>query len=575
MEGVVSATSSLEEPTDHEPTIDQKMTARKAVSQAKNARDKSKAMKAKAKARALERKLAPKPSVQVNQTSDDDNAVQPNVPTASDDQSAQPTFVPDPNGAHRLIPVDAFNAPDDGDFGRKKAVKGEVDLTLLHVLCYDSRTGAKRELHFGKIPTADIDWELSSHITAINGWRTQIWSRAGYKMKNVSLYHQTEDDWLELFVSLSVAQGMKKPVRFASVNYIVGQFNEFFVGKCLKNADGTDTEPRPERSSSSFASKVGRVANTVKKTNIHFEKAFDREAREFKPTITAKMLKAFQDEKVKLGGSRGAYNGKKKVPRIEQTICKSLVDLCATFLDDGKRAKSMGTRKATSASAGSAPTQTKTKLPSVVSSPVATDLSSSDSGEHGDDKNSGDYGSDGHQPVNDAHANTDGPDDHTVEHSVEALGQQLYNAANEIETSDSSDQNVTSDNDESGAAPPHVSKNGVSEQDNTESSSVKDVSGDVATEEVEDASQNGSNDGSFEKDVCKNAVYNDVELPGDHVSDAESSGKVAPEVLTPLPSQNIPLDADKYLSMRTEAEMEVAKALIALSRSCETIHEKL
>lgn len=358
MEGVVSSSQESENENTDSNVSTRNVVKHGEGTSTKAIVKKPKDKKNKAQEKSAERKLAAlKAKAIADRAAAADNEKRSTASSdlEADDLPEQKPLKLEPDGPHRLIPLDAHNAPEnDPSNGRKRAIKGEEDTSLLHVLCYESRTGEKRELHFSKIVISEIDWNKTEHIAAINGWRTQIWSRAGYKMKNVSLYHPTEDEYLECFVSVCVAKGLKKAVRFASVNYIVTKFNEFFADKTLKNEDGTDTDPRPWREASSFASKVGRVQTTVKKADPKFKTAFDKEAREFQPTVTEDMLREFQAEKAKLlGGTRDKYDGKKKVPRIDLSISAKLVEFCDKFLveenNDATRTKSTSVPTTTSA----------------------------------------------------------------------------------------------------------------------------------------------------------------------------------------------------------------------------------
>jgi hypothetical protein len=375
--------------------------ARKAQTQPKEAEDKRPVNDD--KTGATETEISAKHAVAPDKVSD--NA--PPVPSAVAPLQEKP-FTPNPNLTDkdpRLVPIDAWNAaPEDTEFGRKKAHKGDDVTPLLSVLCYDARTGAKRELHFGKIPFAEIDSTKKAHIDAINQWRTQIWSRAGYKMKHVNLFHEIEDDWLELFVDVSIAQGLKKPVKFAGTTYVAAQFNEFFEGKVLKDADGKASAPRCHRENSAFSSKIGRVNKDIRDSDIQFKNVFDKEAREFKPKVTGRMLEEFREEKMKLlGGTREAYVGNKKNKRIVKSICKALVDFCAKFLDENMPSDSINNHETTVASETSARGPAQPEISPLATPTVASHPLFSDANKHANDEATDAQSQDrGGPPKNDA-----------------------------------------------------------------------------------------------------------------------------------------------------------------------------
>jgi hypothetical protein len=242
------------------------------------------------------------------------------IPDVNDDSETDPDnddwteeTICKQDGPKKLIPFKK---------ARTNAKVGKVQPKLLHVLCWSSDTLQKRELHFGKIPTADIDWNNKKHITAINTWRTQIWSRAGLKVKKVVLYHPDEEDWIQMFCHMAVAKGLKRRIKMPSNQDVNDWFNKFFEGRRLTNKKGEEMEPREKRSYASLASKTGRLQRELNEDDTW--EAVCKGNQDFKFIISQEDLKSFQERKE-------ALMEKLKVKKLGH---QELIDICTEILDE-------------------------------------------------------------------------------------------------------------------------------------------------------------------------------------------------------------------------------------------------
>jgi hypothetical protein len=129
-----------------------------------------------------------------------------------------------------------------------------------------------------------IDWNNVTHISKINAWRNQIYGRAGLKARSVSMWHEFEELWFELYFHLSIAESRKHSIMLPTTKTVRNAFNTTFVGKVLQDKDGDDLEVRAERQSNAFASKFSRVCPLLRArlNNCVFGKSGDV----FVPRIT-------------------------------------------------------------------------------------------------------------------------------------------------------------------------------------------------------------------------------------------------------------------------------------------------
>ncbi|KAF2675706.1 hypothetical protein K458DRAFT_397671 [Lentithecium fluviatile CBS 122367] len=180
--------------------------------------------------------------------------------------------------ASNLIPV--------GD--RQKAVKGEVNVDMLRMLCIDRQTGKKKELHFKKLVHAEIDWNDNDHIAKINSWRNQLYGRAGLKAKAVIMWVAEEEQYLELYFHLIIVQGSKHGLMIPRAKDVLEDFNNFFAGKVFTNSAGEPYAPRAPRAHNAFVSKMNRVVLNLK-TRLEYM-MLGKSGDYYRPVITEAML---------------------------------------------------------------------------------------------------------------------------------------------------------------------------------------------------------------------------------------------------------------------------------------------
>jgi hypothetical protein len=145
---------------------------------------------------------------------------------------------------------------------RVAAKRGVKDETLLHMLCTESRTGELKEMHFKKLVHSMIDWNDSDHIAKINSWRNQLYGRAGLKAKNVVMWDEEEESWLELHYHLLIMESTHGGLMVTRAKEVLEDFNKFFRGKVFQDIDGDDVAPREERKHNAFVSKMNRTVMT-------------------------------------------------------------------------------------------------------------------------------------------------------------------------------------------------------------------------------------------------------------------------------------------------------------------------
>lgn len=175
---------------------------------------------------------------------------------------------------------------------RERAVKGEKNPDMLHMMCTDTKTGKEKELHFKKIVYARIDWDSAEDIAKINSWRNQLYGRAGLKAKMVIMWHPDEEAWLELYYHLLIIEGLKHGLMIPRAKDTLTDFNNFFMGKILIDTDGEELEPRKARAHNAFVSKMNRVIQPLKDRLevILLGKSGDY----FRPAITTELVKKYR-----------------------------------------------------------------------------------------------------------------------------------------------------------------------------------------------------------------------------------------------------------------------------------------
>jgi hypothetical protein len=160
------------------------------------------------------------------------------------------------------------------------------------MVCDCSLTSKTTELHFRKIPHSTIDWNNPHHISKINAWRNQIYGRAGLKAKSVTVWHEMEELWFELYFQLSIVEARARGIMLPSSKTVRDKFNETFVGTMLQDKDGDDLEPRAARLGNAFASKFNRMC-PVLRARLN-QCVFGRSGDVFVPRITFKMMEVYK-----------------------------------------------------------------------------------------------------------------------------------------------------------------------------------------------------------------------------------------------------------------------------------------
>jgi hypothetical protein len=182
---------------------------------------------------------------------------------------------------------------------RKMAKKGVTEPDMLRMLCEDKdKNNERKELHFKKLIHADIDWHNKLHIDKINAWRNQIYGRAGIKNKTVLMWHKDEEAWIELYWQLLVVEATKRDIDMPKPKTIRDSFNAFFNGKVFHSTGGEKREPRVDRGSGPFTSKMGRL---IKGLRLYLEeKLRAKNGTTFVPKINQQMLEEYQKLKADL-----------------------------------------------------------------------------------------------------------------------------------------------------------------------------------------------------------------------------------------------------------------------------------
>ncbi|KAF2791945.1 hypothetical protein K505DRAFT_201805, partial [Melanomma pulvis-pyrius CBS 109.77] len=192
--------------------------------------------------------------------------------------------------------IDVTKASNLTPVGQKKpAVLGTKDESLLRVLVMSDATGEESELHFKRMIYDRIDWNDPKHIASINDWKTQIYKRSKLpKAKEVTLWHQDEELWIELFFNLFVIAAMSRHIAKPAYLKMCANFNDFFEGKVVQDRHGNDLAPRPNRNLSSFKAKLTRSCVLIKKRlNVVLQdKKGDVEV--YRPRINETMLAEYK-----------------------------------------------------------------------------------------------------------------------------------------------------------------------------------------------------------------------------------------------------------------------------------------
>jgi hypothetical protein len=116
------------------------------------------------------------------------------------------------------------------------------------------------------------------------------------KSKAVTLWLPDEELWFELYFQLSIAQSLTRGMILPKTINILEAFNDTFVGRVMQDHYGKPTEPREERRSNAFASKINRMCQRLR--DRLGQCVFGRSGDTFVPKITMKMLQTYKQMKV-------------------------------------------------------------------------------------------------------------------------------------------------------------------------------------------------------------------------------------------------------------------------------------
>ena len=92
-----------------------------------------------------------------------------------------------------LIPLEA----------RRTVKLGVKDPSMLKIICQYEYTEDRKELAFRNMVHDEIDWNDVSHVYKINAWRNQIFSRGGMKTKSITMWHEDEEIYPELYCNFA------------------------------------------------------------------------------------------------------------------------------------------------------------------------------------------------------------------------------------------------------------------------------------------------------------------------------------------------------------------------------------
>lgn len=202
--------------------------------------------------------------------------------------------------AHKLVAKSKRRTSSDGPVSRssliprgerKRATVGQIDESVLRMVCDDSATGEVKELHYRNMLHSTIDWNNAEHINKINNWRNQIYGRAGLKAKTVTVWLDEEELWFELYHQLSIAESRTRGILLPSTFAIREAFNNTFDGQVLQYK-GKALEPRGERQPNAFASKFNRMCPQLRARS--YMCTWGKSGDVYVPKITFGMLKKYQ-----------------------------------------------------------------------------------------------------------------------------------------------------------------------------------------------------------------------------------------------------------------------------------------
>jgi hypothetical protein len=126
----------------------------------------------------------------------------------------------------------------------------------------------------------------------------QIYGRAGLKSKAVTMWLPDEELWFELYFQLSIAESRARGILLPKTLLILNSFNQTFVGHILQDSHGNSIDPRVERSSNAFASKLNRMCPQLR-ARLH-QCVFGKSGDIFVPKITLDMLHAYKEMKTEM-----------------------------------------------------------------------------------------------------------------------------------------------------------------------------------------------------------------------------------------------------------------------------------
>ncbi|KAH7396792.1 hypothetical protein DE146DRAFT_789439 [Phaeosphaeria sp. MPI-PUGE-AT-0046c] len=181
---------------------------------------------------------------------------------------------------------------------RRTAKIGQKDATLLRILCDDTESGDVKELHFRNMPHSSIDWSDSGHVHKINNWRNQIYGRAGFKSKAVTIWLPDEELWFELYYHIMIAESRARGILLPKNARVLEAFNKTFVGRIVQDHNDRESAPRTARQFNAFASKFNRMCP---KLRARLKQCiFGKSGDIFVPDITLGMVSAYKDMKAAL-----------------------------------------------------------------------------------------------------------------------------------------------------------------------------------------------------------------------------------------------------------------------------------
>lgn len=197
------------------------------------------------------------------------------------------------------------------------------------MLCDDHNAGEVKELHFRNMPHSSIDWTNVDHIHKINNWRNQIYGRAGFKSKAVTMWLPDEELWFELYFQLSIAESRMRGILLPKNLRVLAAFNSTFVGCVVRDQNGQETLSRAARQINAFASKFNRMCPELRARLKECTLGMSGDV--FVPDITLDMLYAYRKVKVEL-----EKNGSEE----QCAISDHLQDWCRQFAQQADTGRS-------------------------------------------------------------------------------------------------------------------------------------------------------------------------------------------------------------------------------------------